>query len=1055
MLTEMSTQYKIPGDHNNGSIIFAGQFNKLGISLNTSNTTGLIQAEQIVSLKHASFTNVNAQTQDGSVLICPLTNVWNVVPDQGAEWSVEFPQEMQGINPTKARLYIPTTENSVKLFRIYSFPANGIMNLSYIDPETNELAFCDAWCPLTSFTNLNEIATSQQPTSNNDTFADNGSFFKYMDDSLTNTLGYGTNFQEFAFVNSVPMDKLTITVLDWYGSQGSLAGFQLYSDSIIVYGNDLLNEANCDGARVSSSSITSGTFESVQDLTAGISYDYLISQDRNATIVFTPNITYSGNYSIDIYTPGCVQDNSCSIRGIVNAVVHDGKEVVSNELIFQNNENNKYDHLYTGHFDKDDDVTIEVSFGSFIAEDQGQAPWMVVDKITVDLLGLDPITKEFPLNGIFEYSIGNFTDLNVNVSKAVGNSSINSFGASLNKNVLIDQVKVFDNSLFVLGNNNLTQLKIDSYDTSANETVISSIDTIPFNNSITNMFDTDTGLIFVGNFSLSGDLNNLSNNKSASSGYNVAKYEGNQLNTFGNNKFDSTLSTFANVTISGTEYYVFSDGNNQFWNWDNTNSTWVSPKFNLTQSAKLSTDQQLLVGSNFNIMNFTSSNQAYASSAFGRFNFTTDKSSSITNSFYVNSTLSVIGGTFTAGNTTNIGLVNNSYPNTPLQSLAGPEPSWGDSQIQSLYVDNNHDYLFIGVNGPVQLESNNITGMLVYSLQNGTFASVQPATLSTSSTKRDDDNIQVNAMVMYDKARKLLVGGKFDQAGSLNCVALCVYDIDNTRWVNPTSDQSSPNVVGEITDMKFFKSDQVLISGKDLKLGDANVDFLIYNFDTGVFSTKDSLNSGRPVEKFIITDTSNADLNGRMITVGKDFVAGFDGSKWNTIDSDIDYSQSAKFTDVKLLTVEKSTDYNQTYFNNNQILILAGTFSLKQYGPVNAAFFNGTSWIPYIFTSTQTNKLGNIQSLLIQDSYRFQSSQDLTPKLLSRGKVVGISFAAAVGSTVVLALLYIIPYFVLFKKKESHGQFERAEGMRIHEKDMLDAVNPEDLLHEIDVQRRI
>ncbi|RLV92976.1 Bud site selection protein RAX2 [Spathaspora sp. JA1] len=1016
------------------SIIFAGKFNKLGEQKNsTGNITGLIQAEQIVSLKQATFTNVNSQTQDSSTIICPLTNTWNVLANEGGEWSVQFQQEMQGINPTKARLYIPPGSNGVKLFRIYSFPANGIMNLSYIDPHTNQLTFCDAWCPLTDITTLNQIVTSQTATSTNDTFIDNGSFFKYVDDAMTNTLGYGTNFQEFSFVNSIPMDKLTITVLDWFGEYGSLSGVELFSDSIIVYGNDLLNQPNCNDAKVSHSSITSGDFQSIMNLVPGLPNDYLVSQDLNASMVFYPNITYSGNYSIDIYTPGCIQDNSCANRGIVNVVVHNGREIVSTSLIHQNNENNKYDHLYSGHFTEDDDITVEITFNSFIQE-QSQ-PWIVVDKITVELLGLDAINHEVPLNGLFEY----LPDQSVNIT----NSSINSFATSyLPKDTLVNQVKFVDDSLFVLNNStNLTQLNLES-------TKVSSISNLPITNSISNMVDSN-GLILLGDFSIREDLHDLSTNQTESTANNIAKYDNNQWFSFGNH-VNNTVNTFTNTTINNIEYYIFSDGST-FYNWDNSNKSWISPQFNLTHAAKLSTTQQILVGNSFQLMNYSSTNQAYVSSKFGSFDFVTDSNSTISNSFYVNSSLSIIGGSFTSGNITNIALVNNADPNTAIRPLVGTSPTWGDSQIQSLYVDSNQDYLFIGVNGPVKLQSNNVTGILVYSLLNGTFAQVQPATLSSTTSKRDDSTIQVNSMVMYDKGKKLLVGGKFDQAGSLNCVALCVYDIANTRWLNPNSEQSV-DISGTITDMKFLTSNQALISGRDLKLGDETVDFLMYNFDTQSFSKNDALNSGKQVQQFIITD--NKDL--KLITMGENFIAGFDGTSWTRIDSDLDYSTPVEFTDIKLLTVAKSTNYNQTYFNNDQILILAGNFSLAQYGPVNAALFNGSSWIPYIFTS-ESNHLGTIKSLLIQDSYRYQSSQDLMQKLLSKGKIVGISFAAAVGSTVVLALLYIVPYLILFKRKDKRGQFENGESstMRIKENEMLDVVKPDQLLHEIDLQRNI
>ena len=41
--------------------------------------------------------------------------------NSGAEWKVELPDEMKGIHPTKARIYIPEGPNGIKLFRIYSY----------------------------------------------------------------------------------------------------------------------------------------------------------------------------------------------------------------------------------------------------------------------------------------------------------------------------------------------------------------------------------------------------------------------------------------------------------------------------------------------------------------------------------------------------------------------------------------------------------------------------------------------------------------------------------------------------------------------------------------------------------------------------------------------------------------------------------------------------------------------------------------------------------------------------------------------------------------------
>lgn len=1156
-----------------GSILFGGQFNTLGLSdllihnitsnntkkHNTSNTS-IISAEQLISLRHGTFTSVNGESseEDAAAIVCPSDNKeWAAQKNSGAEWKVELPDEMKGIHPTKARIYIPEGPNGIKLFRIYSYPNNGIMNLTYIDPATNELAYCDAWCPLLNYDDLNDhvdnnILNATELNENNSVFVDeqDGSYFQYYDPSTkTKNLGYASNFQEFAFVDNVGVDTVGVTIIDWYGDQGILAGFELYQNAITVYGNDSLNDPNCQSDASDDTNnnavINSGSFKSVQSINPAITNtDYLVTSDTNAKITLYPNISYLGNYSIIMMTPGCAYDGSCARRAIVNVtVVGDDNDVLSTKTIYQNNENNKFDYLFYGHLNGSKTSTssnrIEISYMGTVTEGV-QDPYMVVDKVIANIVSLDNYYDKnltnhtrnntgyelapIKLNGLFEYSLANFSQFDEQLvhyernnktyislnNTFVGNSSINLLSGELSNQSRIDQISLgpkqqdgnkqsllllgkfeSDSKNITLSNNNLITLTIDSYNNTLNETNIELPSKLTkrdtqtildgnFNNSITRLIELPGGFLAIGDFALSGkdgsssikDLSN--NNQSVSSANNFALYSDDQWYSFGNDYTSNDFNQFTNLTLDLVEYYVFS-GNGQFRTWDNDNFKWVTDptkQLNLTQAAQINDHQQILGGTGFSTMQFQSVDQAYiADGNFSKFGIDViaNKSFMISNSYYVNSSLSVIGGKFETKDVKNVGLISNSDPNNTISALQG-SIVWGDNTlIQSLYVDSSDEYLFMGVNGSVQInEQTNVTGIVIYDLVNNTFTSFQPAELSHSN----GDPISVNSMVLFDKGNKLLVGGDFDLAGSLSCPSLCVYDITNTRWINPQNDATTTQSIGGVvTDMKFFQSNQVLITGNGLQLnGNSGIKFLIYNFNSNSFSVKDSLNKiDQTVEKFILNDENNKNLDGRMIAFGEKSISGFDGSNWQRIDSDIIYENFTKFNDMKLLTLDKPSDYNQTYFDKSQIFTIAGVFRLKDYGLVNMALFNGTSWIPYVFTSLQQQKLtgsgsgsgsgsrssslqiGQIQSILIDDSYRFQSSDDLkkTNKNLSRGKVVGISLACALGSTTLLGLLYIIPYFALFKNRKD-GYFQPE---RIHEDEMMDAVNPEDLLHEIDLQR--
>ena len=63
----------------------------------------------MISLRHGTFTSVNGESseEDAAAIVCPSDNKeWAAQKNSGAEWKVELPDEMKGIHPTKARIYI-------------------------------------------------------------------------------------------------------------------------------------------------------------------------------------------------------------------------------------------------------------------------------------------------------------------------------------------------------------------------------------------------------------------------------------------------------------------------------------------------------------------------------------------------------------------------------------------------------------------------------------------------------------------------------------------------------------------------------------------------------------------------------------------------------------------------------------------------------------------------------------------------------------------------------------------------------------------------------------
>lgn len=1128
-------------DETSGSIIFGGHFDTLGFpellvhnvttnrTSNNTNLTSLITAEQQISLKHGIITTVNTDSGDPKSLICPRDNgYWSVTAGQGGEWAVELPDQMKGLTPSKARLYIPDSNNSIQLFRIYSYPNSGIMNLSYIDPNTNEMAYCDAWCPLLTATDLQDITLNNMndtSASNNETtfIDDDGSFISYYNSSTrTRTLGYGASFQEFAFVDQIPVDKVGLTVIDWYGSHAASSGFELYTDSVQVYGNDTLNEPNCDdedGASTNNlADIIEGTWESILVLDPSITgTDYQVSSDSVAQMVLYPNISYSGIYSMIITTPGCVEDKTCDFRSIVNVTLVDGDEnILASQLIYQNNNYDKFDYLYYGHLNgsvsDSNKVRVEISHVESInANTEGSLT--IVDNVIANIVELDDYldanstnsTKNstgsklsyISLNGLFEYSLDNFTDFNEtkvfykdgNMTRLnpentyIGNSSINLLSGSLSSDSSVEQIQLaenqgnqellvlgtFDSDEVVISNNNLITLNISSYNDTSNEAVTEIVKKrtsklirradggviygASFSSQVDNIYEYGSQTIFLGDFTVLGvngtTLKDLSNgNQTIDLLNNIAIYSDQEWFGLGNN--DSVVFTqFTNITIGEREFSVYSS-NSTFMTWDNLNSEWVSDpslKLQINQAITLG-DSQIIGGESFKILDYYGEDQTFIENeAFNSFSLNvTENSPGIEISYYINETISVIGGKFnTSSSVSSVGFIHNGSGNA-FSPLSGNAIWSEDNTFQTLYSSSDQGVLYFGINGSVAINDNNYTGVIIYDLLDNAFRPTQPARLSNN----DESSIDVNAIVQYDDGAKLLVGGNFDKAGSFDCDGLCVYDLNNTRWTDPAANSSGNSASGVATDIRFFSANLVFISG-NLSFNNAQANFVEYDFDSGSFDTRTSLNllgSDKIVNKFIIVEAS---INTRMVAYGDGFISGFDGSKWGSIDQDINFDSATQFKDIRLLDLaESNNDNDETYFNKNQILVLVGRFELADFGLVNAALYNGTSWIPYVYSVNADNEVGQINTILINDRFSFLSSQDIkTRSAMATGKVVGISLACALGSTTLLGLLYLIPYLLLFKKLD-RDQYQHE---RIDEKDQMEAVNPEDLLYEMDLQR--
>lgn len=1009
------------------NIVFGGQFNTLGlpelISQSFNETNSTIETDQIVSLRHA-----NLSSSDGSsnpeVLICPAGEEWTV-SGSSATLNIQLPFT---VIPSKLRIYNSANVNyEISMFRLITSPTNGIMNLTYVDPQTGELSFCDAWCPLLS---SSELVSAYDDSDSIDRVAEYGD----------STISWSQSYQEFAFVNSLDVDLLNFQALESYGDAIALAGFEIYQSIFPTYAYDVLNDPSCDSTVRYSQAELTGSWDvvgSYMETTVQIS-----DEIPDVGVTFLPNITYAGDYSILMYTPGCAQDNTCDTRGIVNVTVVDIAldEVLESHLIYQTNQEEKYDSIFYGHLDNA--VRVDMVLYSAVAGSSTTEVTVVADRITTNIFSADTLQStngSIPINGIFEYSPSNFTNFNAaNLSETilVGNTTLNSLGSNISSDASI-QLALLDDTLYVAGDfqsdygDNLFRVDIDSDE----DLTPSSFDG-GLNGPVLSLTTADNYLVLLGEFDSMNNQTDVSILSSQNDSLSGSAFFNGEWYSFGS----GVGTSFAYLSLFGEDYWLFE---NETWDlgeeswYINTNllsfnSTAASSSSNVTLfTGSLATSQNngnmgVLMNSDGNVMNVTNDTLTHSSFVTGLF---------------INESLAAYGGQFvTSNDISNLILATQG-------STDGLDINWEDnSTVTSLF--HYQDRLFIGTQGSGSVADNDFDGLLIYNLNNDTFESA--GSLSNSA-----GTVVVNGLGIFNNTY-LVVGGSFDSADGTDCSGFCFYNMNETSWTQLISDLS-----GTVNHFRFVNN--TLVACGDLDFNGETLHLFTYDFNLTTqeqpvhFSEVES-----SVNTFILVDDS---LSGRIIVASDSFISAFDGSSWVNITGDLD----GTINDIALLELSETNSANDgSYFNSSQILMASGNFTIGEYGYANMALFNSTSWIPYVVvTAGQSTATINsiylnkdISNLFISgtltNSTRPETTSSAVPSPTSstssernssgkmdRGFIALVGLACAVGT---VGLLGSIGAIFLFRKREQ--EYMPIEP-RVNETEMLETVPPENLFKHV------
>lgn len=1032
------------------SVIFGGNFRSLGNATlaevmynstasnstrtKSSNSTGSsssTEPEQQINLGLAQISTANtADGSDPQSILCPSDSgsSWTMSSDQnGGSWSAQLPFS---ITPSKIRLYNGNSDgNGVRMFRIITSPASSIMNLSYIDPVSHELTSCDAWCPLYDDSTL-------ESSISNSSYSIGGTYQVTTAPGVRGTLGYGTNYQEFEFANTVPLNAITVLVLDHYGKVGVLNGLQLYQYGMRIYADDSYNSDMCSNGNSSSSSqetISSSNSQSLGGISwnsngGDLSTSIQSSDIKRGTqgIRYNANIAATGNYSFLLYTGGCGADGTCSQRGVVNATVYAGNGTsLASKLVYQTNTDLKYDEIFTGDIYQQTGagspymtVTMYSGLGSdnvtFVAD------YMVVQYNSIDYNATT--SGIVSLNGLFEYAPANFTSSSI--KSPVGNTTLNLLGSTkLSKKATVNGLEVLNSTLYVAGEfnstygDNFVAADLKGYEKSTNEIELkaSSATKGGLNGAVSGLAAADQKILLWGPFQGNANSSDATLNGAAIYDGSYQGISAGSVNSASTFKYNGTDYAVFNQSTGSSVYALSNSKQLNSSSLLNLNVTQGGDSIaygEITAFDKLA-DDAVLVG-NGSLNSFSSISRAY--SPVG----------SVNSGLYLNESAMVVGGN-------DVVVISGSKSSSLVDNL-----SFGkNTTVGSLY--SYKDTLFMGLNGTSSYDGKSSSGLLVYDLKKKSVT--LPSSLESGAV--------VNAFELDPESSGVVVGGKFSAS---QCNNLCLYNVSTNSLSAALSDSSS--LSGEVSDLSFYNGSLALVGG-DLNVKSSAGFLAVYDSKQKSISIADKLNKQvpGPVKKLLLPNgNKTTGLDDSILVMGSSYVGYLKDYKYTSLMDGIS-NDTAVFTDVAL--VNGSGNFEN--LGSKKTLVLTGLFNLTEYGRVSSAIHDGKSWYPLMITGYNLSSSDAIVNAVVPTSKSYASTFNTTEpsvpsssgpsnvqkgvRYLTKGQITGVGCALAVGTTMLLTALGGLAY--LFLKKDTVVAPLKS---RVGEATMVSAVPPGEVM---------
>lgn len=996
-----------------GHIIFGGSFTGLGNASSPSEPDG-----QTINMSTANITADNSSDDDNfsnpANIVCSSDSngtTWLAKDNVNAVWEADFGF---GFEPTKLRLRnTHSNGRGTKTFRYIAFPINGIMNLTYIDPATGDNKTCTSECPLSH--------------------------------------DAGIEYQDFHFVNRVGMNHFQIAISEWYGDGAGLNGIEVFQDDIFAYAVDKFNEPSCQSVSNPSSASKTGPWQESPSLESSSGYLTLnlssSDSSSSSSVVFRPNIRESGNYTVNMYTPGCQADDSCSQRGRVNVTgtmsSSDGDDDSFVQTIYQTNDFDKYDQIYFGYIEKTSD-TFQPSV-TLSPMDGDDGTFVVAQRV-----GFILMNSTGGLNGLYDFDPSQ-SEFN---TSSLEDSPINKLGASFDEDTGVKALLTSDKVTFVGGNfTSKTHENIVAIDSDDKARKLDG----GLDGEVTGMYLSD-GKLYVG-----GGFNNTQT-KAVDGMSHVAVYDvdGDSWSALGagvNAPVEYVVPLQINITedkpettiaFTGTfsEINAFDDNDaspvDGLAIWVPSKSNWLQnldsvPSYSGTLTATLTdlggSNDMLYAGSVTSAQ--MGANGAATLNSEGLGEFPADLEAESPSSKLQSRDVAIQGGIS--------GVVTGLFHDDDGQNLtvlAGHfSAQSNDSTIRNLIIIDGKD-------------SDKVYGLGSNISSDSTFAAldISGSTLFAGGSVSGTDDFQVGGIIAYDldskslgtqppsisggnatvsaisvrpgKESEVYVGGSFNEAGALDCPGFCLFSTDSSQWVRPGS-----GVSGDVRALMWTDKKTLLVGG-DLENQSGKTSLAVYKANKerweefpGASSLPGPIYALTPGS----TDNSEVWVAGESRTDGSLFLQKYDGSEWQT--ANVSLGSSSVLRSLQVFSVTKSHD-KTSVLDKDQVLMLTGSLDLPDFGMASAALFNGTHLQPYAMTTSSSSRPGSIAHIFSQKDNFFKS----------KGGHLALGFIVLIGLGISLALilLLVVAGIVLDrirKKREGYipaptSMYDRGSGMK-------------------------